>query len=55
MILIIIIVMNDKLYSAVNTRVLLGRLHTIELNWIELNFIIEVHMCRFESQAYNMH
>jgi len=23
--------------------------------WIELNFIIEVHMYRYESQAYNMH
>jgi len=24
-------------------------------SWIELNFIIKVHMCRYESQAYNMH
>jgi len=25
------------------------------LNFIELNFIIKLHMCRYESQAYNMH
>jgi len=25
------------------------------INGIELNFIIKVHMCRYESQAYNMH
>jgi len=24
------------------------------LNWIELNFIIKVHICRYESQAYNI-